>query len=151
MMPQLTSASIFMSMFFGLRGMANCPVESMKMGGYAWFVDLTSADPLYLLPILTSTSLFIHLYVGADGMSMDNFPPWLKMFFLAMPIISLPVMCAFPAALNVYWFTNNLISVSQARALKHKTLRQKLDIGEFIHWKPEDLPMNDFQKMFKDM
>ena len=39
--PIMFQLPIFMSMFFGLRGMANLPVESMCDGGLFWFSDLT--------------------------------------------------------------------------------------------------------------
>ena len=54
---------IFMSMFFGLRGMANLPLESMMHGGLFWFQDLTVADPFYALPLLTSASLYLQFKV----------------------------------------------------------------------------------------
>ena len=43
MLPLFGSAPFFMSMFIGLRGMANLPVESMCNGGFSWFTDLTIA------------------------------------------------------------------------------------------------------------
>ena len=46
--------------------MANCPVDSMKTGGLAWFSDLTVPDPFYILPILTSVTLFVQFYLGAE-------------------------------------------------------------------------------------
>jgi len=48
----LAMAPVFISFFFGLRKMANLPVESMKEGGLFWFTDLTLADPYYILPLL---------------------------------------------------------------------------------------------------
>ena len=59
--PMMIQLPVFMSFFFGLRGMANCPVESMSTGGALWFENLTLADPFYLLPILTSVSLYIQV------------------------------------------------------------------------------------------
>ena len=35
-----------------------------------------------------------------------------------LPLISLPIMTQFPAALNVYWLSNNIISVVQARVVR---------------------------------
>ena len=67
--------------------MANCPVDSMKTGGFAWFTDLTVADPTYILPILTSVTLFIQFYLGVEygtkisaskGMGKVNFWSVLK-------------------------------------------------------------------------
>ena len=61
-----------------------------------------------------------------------------------MPVVSIPVMINFPAALNVYWLTNNVISLVQSRVVRQPAVRERLGIGEMIKWKPEDLPMNNF-------
>jgi len=115
--PIFGTAAVFSSTFFALRGMANLPVESFKTGGILWFSNLTIVDPFYLLPVLTATSLFINIKVGGDG--ADQMPPVMKKILLILPIISFPVMCQFPLALNVYWFTNNLF-ITQQRLLSSK-------------------------------
>ena len=51
MIPMGAQLPVFMSFFFGLRGMTNCPVESMSTGGIFWFENLTVTDPFYLLPL----------------------------------------------------------------------------------------------------
>lgn len=56
-LPPLAQAPLFISMFMGLRGMCNVPVESLREGGILWFVDLTVPDQYYLLPIITSLTL----------------------------------------------------------------------------------------------
>ena len=48
---------IFMSVFFGIKGMTELPVASMKTGGMLWFTDLTIQDPYFALPILTAATL----------------------------------------------------------------------------------------------
>ena len=84
-------------MFFGVRGMTDVPVQSMVTGGALWFVDLTTPDPLRLLPVMTCTSLFVYLYTNAEGMNVSTFPPMVRKFMLVSPFLSLPVMCYFPA------------------------------------------------------
>jgi len=119
-----------MSMFFALRGMAELPVESMKNGGLSWFTDLTIADPYFLLPMLTSASLLVHIKVGGDGISVENQPDFVKKIFYAMPFISIPIMCQFPAALNLYWFTSNLFTITSSRIIGMKSVSKMLKIGE---------------------
>ncbi len=55
---------IFLSMFRGLRGMADLPMESLKTGGDLWFVDLTVPDPLFALPVLACCSFLVNIQVG---------------------------------------------------------------------------------------
>merc|ERR1712098_472778 len=103
--------------------------------------DLTLSDPMYILPLLTSSTIYLQLYLGADGLDASNMPPFMKKVMYALPLVSLPIMIQFPCALNVYWLTNNIISVFQSSLLRAPAVREKLGIGEMIKWKPEDLPM----------
>lgn len=126
--PLLCNGAIFMSMFFALRGMAELPVESMKTGGTLWFTDLTSMDPYFLLPVITCTSLIIHMKVGGDGQSLDSLPKGMQNFFYTLPILSIPVMCYFPTALNLYWLTSNIFTITSSRILSIESVRKALDI-----------------------
>ena len=89
-----------MSMFFGLRSMCYLPVESFTWGGLAWFGDFTVADPYYLLPALTSATLYLHLYLAADGASLDQAGPIMRRVMLAMPIFLFPLTMSFPSVSN---------------------------------------------------
>lgn len=55
---------VFLSVFVGIRQMANLPVQSMTTGGAAWFTDLTIPDPYYALPLITMATFFITIEVG---------------------------------------------------------------------------------------
>ena len=98
MVPMLVQAPIFISMFTGLRGMANLPVESMCTGGLYWFTDLTVSDPFYLLPLLTSTTLFLQLKLGADGVNFNHVGPIVgKVLKYGLPSIVFIATMNFPA------------------------------------------------------
>eukprot|EP00092_Neocalanus_flemingeri_P006572 GFUD01007085.1.p1 GENE.GFUD01007085.1~~GFUD01007085.1.p1 ORF type:complete len:432 (+),score=101.77 GFUD01007085.1:42-1337(+) len=147
--PIMCQASFFTSMFFGLRGMVNVPVQSLSSGGILWFTDLSIADPTCVLPVLTASTLFLQLYLGADGINLDTMPPIVKKLMFAMPLISIPVMINFSSALNVYWLTNNMISLVQSRVMKRPAVRTYLGIPEMTKWKPEDLPATYFHEELK--
>ncbi len=97
MMPLLIQFPFFMSMFMGLRGMANLPLESFTNGGLLWFTDLTVADPYYTLPLITSASTFLMFKMSADGVNTTNMGPIAKLFVKAMPVILFPITMNFPA------------------------------------------------------
>ena len=63
---QMAQVPIFISMFWGLRPMANLPIESMKTGGALWFPDLTVVEYFYGLPLLTTLTLIGVIQVGGD-------------------------------------------------------------------------------------
>jgi len=128
LVPVLGNASIFTTMFFALRGMTEMPVESLKTGGAFWFNDLTSSDPYFLLPVLTTSSLLLHLWIGGEGQSLDSLPPFMRKLIFALPIISFPVMCSFPSALNLYWLSSNIFTITQARLLSIPKIRESVGI-----------------------
>ena len=96
-LPIMCQFPIFASMFIGLRGMANLPLESMMSGGMLWFNDLTIPDPYYALPILTATSLYIQIKVGADGMQAQGMGPLMKHGMKLLPFGLLILTVKFPA------------------------------------------------------
>lgn len=88
---------IFISMFYGLRGMANLPLESMMHGGLFWFEDLTVADPFYALPLMTSMSMILQFRLAADGASLEAAGPLLKKVLMILPLVLLFFTIKFPA------------------------------------------------------
>merc|ERR1712080_227858 len=71
-----------------------------------------------------------------------------KLMF-ALPVVSIPVMIAFPAALGLYWVTNNFISLLQSAMMRRPAVRNYFSIPELIKRKPEDLPMTNFWEQMK--
>jgi len=58
---------IFISVYKGIREMAELPVVSMKSGGLFWFTDLTVADPYFALPLMTVATLLVTIEVRTQG------------------------------------------------------------------------------------
>ena len=142
--PMISSGIVFSTMFFALRGMANCPVESMKVEGLGWFLDLTVSDPLYLLPLLTSCTLALSIKWGVDSGDTTQMPPLMMNFMkFGIPLMTFPVMLTFPSALCLYWFTTNVISVLQGSFLRVPWVTKSLGVGELKTWSDADLPMKN--------
>lgn len=149
MLPLIVNGVVMTSMFFALRGMTNAPVASMTTGGTAWFTDLVASDPTFVLPLTAAGTIGLMMYFGADGVNLDTMPPIMKKIMIGLPIVSIPVMIAFPAALTVYWVTNNFISLGQSALMRRPAVRKYFAIGELIKWKPGDLPMTNFFEVIK--
>ena len=143
-------SAIFMTMFLALRGMTDVPVQSFKTGGALWFNDLTISDPFFLLPLLTTSSLLVNLWIGGEGQSLDTMPPPLRKVIFALPIISFPFMCYFPSALNVYWLTSNLFTITQARIISIPKVRDSVGIPELMV-RPKDENSMDFMKRVEEL
>ncbi|XP_059061482.1 mitochondrial inner membrane protein OXA1L [Achroia grisella] len=142
MIVPLAQAPLFISFFMGLRGMANCPVESMSYGGLWWFADLTVPDQFFLLPIITSATLYATIELGVDGGRMNSSNMQLMRYFLrAVPIIMLPFTVNFPGAILVYWCSSNFISLLQVGVLKVPKVRDYFKIPKLISHSAENLPI----------
>ncbi|XP_042213995.1 mitochondrial inner membrane protein OXA1L-like [Homarus americanus] len=137
----LAQAPIFISMFVGLRGMANLPLESFKDGGIFWFTDLTVCDPLYLLPIITSITMLATIELGTDGAKLNAQNMHLMKYVLrGIPILVFPFTLSFPAAVLCYWVSTNLFSLIQVGFLKIPSIRKYFKIDQLVTHKKESLP-----------
>ncbi|MPC63126.1 Mitochondrial inner membrane protein OXA1L [Portunus trituberculatus] len=134
-------APIFISMFIGLRRMANLPLDSLKEGGLAWFMDLTLADPYYLLPIITSCTMLATIELGTDGarLSSQNMQA-MKYVLRGLPFVIFPFTMNFPAAILCYWVSTNMFSLVQVGFLRVPAIRDYFQIDPLIKHKPETLP-----------
>jgi YidC/Oxa1 family membrane protein insertase len=54
---------IFVSFFLAVRNMSE-KMPSFKTGGAYWFLDLSTPDSLYILPVLTALTFLITVEVG---------------------------------------------------------------------------------------
>nr|XP_057923388.1 mitochondrial inner membrane protein OXA1L isoform X2 [Doryrhamphus excisus] len=139
----LAQAPIFISFFIALRKMSYLPVPSMQTGGTLWFMDLTAADPFYILPLAVTGTMFFILELGAEsGVDNPNLRA-MKTVFRIMPFVILPLTINFPTAVFTYWLTSNCFSLAQVALLRHPLVRDKLKIPERIKHPPSALPQND--------
>ncbi|XP_063539953.1 mitochondrial inner membrane protein OXA1L-like [Cydia strobilella] len=142
MLVPLAQAPFFISFFMGLRGMANCPVESMTYGGLAWFMDLTVPDQYFLLPLITSATLWATIELGVDGGRLEASNMVMMRYFLrAIPIVMIPFTINFPGAILVYWCSSNFISLIQVGVLKLPAVRDYLKIPKLVKHTAEALPI----------
>lgn len=142
MLVPLAQAPLFISFFMGLRGMANCPVESMTYGGLAWFTDLTVPDQFFLLPVITSATMWATIELGVDGGRLDAQNMQMMRYFLrAIPVIMIPFTINFPGAILVYWCSSNFISLIQVGLLKVPAVRDYFKIPKLIKHSQESLPI----------
>lgn len=137
---------VFLSVFVGIRQMANLPVDSMTTGGMAWFTDLTIPDPYYALPVLTMATFLCTLEFGVDGVRAESLSRNMRYAMRAMPFIMLPFIINFPSAMLVYWFTTNIFSFVQMLFLKIDPVRKYFKIPKMVKHDPSIL--NQDQKPF---
>ncbi|EUB58458.1 Mitochondrial inner membrane protein OXA1L [Echinococcus granulosus] len=145
----LIQVPIFLSVFAGLRGMAQLPVESLQTGGLGWFADLTVCDPLYILPLYSMSSIFLMFEFGAD-MSSQGLTPGVRLAMRVFPVVGFFMIMHMPSALLWYWSISNTISILQALTLRTKSVRTYLKFPEKVEPPPQLKNRKGFVEGFKE-
>jgi len=127
---------VFLSVFIGIRQMANLPVESMTTGGALWFSDLTISDPFYALPVLTCATFFATVELGVDGVRAASLSTTARTVMRLLPVIMFPFILNFPTAMLCYWLTSNVISLFQVLFLRIASVRTFCKIPPLVKHDP---------------
>ncbi|HKY40178.1 MAG TPA: membrane protein insertase YidC [Polyangiaceae bacterium] len=108
-LPQLASMPVWFALYTTLQ----TAVELYNIP-FLWFPDLSSADPLYILPfIIGATSFFQQKIMPPQG---D--PAQQKMMLYFMPAMFTVFMLFLPAGLGVYMFTNGVLGILQQQGVE---------------------------------
>ena len=151
-LPRIVNGIIFTSMFFALRGMSSCPVESMKDQGMGWFSDLTICDPLSILPVLISTLLALNLRLIATSIDqgqyyMMKYGTTMKSFTngqqYVIPFLVFPAALKAPAAVGLYWVTTNLCTLIQEYLLRNHVTMKIFGLEKLKVWRDDELPFKN--------
>ena len=83
----------------------------MRQADFAlWINDLSSPDPMYVLPVLFGISMFLQQKLSGQAMTME---PMQQRIMTIMPIGLAVFFSFFPAGLVLYWFVSNLVGIIQ--------------------------------------
>ena len=112
-LPVLIQIPVFIALYWVI-------IESVEMRHapfIGWIVDLSSSDPLYILPILMGISMYIQQKLNpapTDAMQQK--------IFMALPFIFTFLFATFPSGLVLYWLTNNILSIGQQYIINKRAL-----------------------------
>ncbi|MFW2178148.1 MULTISPECIES: membrane protein insertase YidC [unclassified Moraxella] len=110
-LPVILQMPIFLALYWVL-------VESVQLRHAPWILwikDLSSMDPLFILPLLMGGAMFFQQHLNPQPQD----PMQAKMMKF-MPIIFTVFMLFFPAGLVLYWTVNNLFSMAQQYLINKK-------------------------------
>jgi YidC/Oxa1 family membrane protein insertase len=110
-LPILVQIPVFIALYWVL-------LESVEMRQAPWMLwiqDLSTRDPLFILPILMGVTMIIQYKLNPPPMD-----PIQKKIFMALPLVFTVFFAFFPAGLVLYWFTNNLFSIGQQYLITRK-------------------------------
>ncbi len=95
--------------FFAIYRVLLNAVELQGEGWIFWIEDLAKMDPYFILPILMGGTMFWQQYITPTNFT----DPMQEKIFKFLPLIFTFFFITFPAGLTLYWFVNNLFSISQ--------------------------------------
>ena len=116
-LPILVQMPVFIGIFYVIRqfggytvgGRTVPPTEpSFHDGGILWFQNLSAADPIHLLPIISALTM-----LAATEITAKNIHPQQRWLMRLLPIGITIFLFNFPAGLFVYWITSNLVTLVQ--------------------------------------
>ncbi|KAB8113361.1 hypothetical protein EE612_052342 [Oryza sativa] len=120
----LIQGPIFMSFFFAIRNMID-KVPSMKGGGSLWFTDLTTPDPLYILPVLTALIFLVTVELNLqEGMEGNPMARKMKNFSRGMAVLTVPFTMSFAKGIFCYWITSNLFTLTYGFVIRRPAVRK---------------------------
>ncbi|KFY39567.1 hypothetical protein V495_05877 [Pseudogymnoascus sp. VKM F-4514 (FW-929)] len=97
---------------------------SMATEGPLWFVDLTAADPLLILPFALSATMMLHLvpshYFSRTAAPVGTPSAFQRRLRNALKLLALaagPLTLALPAGILYYWISTMLVSFAQGQLL----------------------------------
>ncbi|WP_404300957.1 membrane protein insertase YidC [Alicycliphilus denitrificans] len=103
-LPIMIQIPVFIALYWVLLS----SVEMRNAPWIGWIHDLSSPDPLFILPLLMTLSSL--LQTALNPAPPD--PMQAKMMWL-MPLMFSVMFFFFPAGLVLYWLTNNILSIAQ--------------------------------------
>ncbi|KAI9863656.1 MAG: Mitochondrial inner membrane protein oxa1 [Trichoglossum hirsutum] len=107
-----------------MRAMANLPVPGLENGGVAWFPDLTTTDPFYIMPLATGAMFLLVMKKGGE-LGTSNLSPTVQKFLTyGFPTMTVVFMSGWPATLQLSFFVSSIISYLQATAFRNPAFRR---------------------------
>lgn len=103
-LPILIQMPVFLSLYWVL-------IESVELRQapfMLWINDLSTKDPIYVLPLLMGISMFVQFKLNPKPPD-----PMQEKIFMIMPVLMAGFMAVFPAGLVLYWVVNNTLSIAQ--------------------------------------
>ena len=105
-----------MPIFFALYQTLSTSIELYHAPFIWWWVDLSSPDPLYVLPIILGALMFIQQKLTPIQMDATQ----AKVMLYAMPLMMTFFMLLLPTGLCLYMVTSSAIGITQQRYMYWK-------------------------------
>jgi YidC/Oxa1 family membrane protein insertase len=111
---------ITMPVFYGLFFVLEYSLE-LRHAAFLWIPDLSSPDPLYILPIIYAAVMLGTQWLNPVAAGMD--PTQAKMMKV-MPLLFTVMFAFFPAGLCLYYAVNGIVGLGQQWWITHHVDRE---------------------------
>jgi YidC/Oxa1 family membrane protein insertase len=103
-LPMLIQLPVFLSFYWVLLE----AVEMRQAPFFGWIQDLSSKDPLFILPIIMAGAMFLQYKLQPTPAD-----PVQAKVFMILPLVMSVTFAFFPAGLVLYWVTNTILTIAQ--------------------------------------
>jgi len=110
-LPIVVQIPVFISLYWVLLE----SVELRQSPFIFWIHDLSGHDPYFVLPLLMGISMF-----AQQRLNPTPPDPMQAKIMMALPIVFTFLFLFFPSGLVLYWFVNNLLSITQQWVITRK-------------------------------
>ena len=111
---------------------------AMLVEGMLWFPDLSSPDPICILPILGGLVNVLNM-LNTTTTNSNTVMRKMRKYILFMPLISIPIQMTFPVAFNLYWIASSSVQLSILLAFRTDSFRHFMGV-------PDHLPGSKLEK-----
>jgi YidC/Oxa1 family membrane protein insertase len=90
---------------------------------FLWLPDLSTKDPLYILPMLLAASMFLMQWLSLKAVDQPN--PQMKLMMWMMPPMMLLIFLNLASGLNLYYVVSNIATVPQQIWISNERKKMK--------------------------
>ena len=90
---------------------------------FLWMPDLSTKDPLYILPMLLAGSMFLMQWLSMKSIEAPN--PQMKMMMWMMPPMMLLIFLNLASGLNLYYVVSNIATIPQQLWISNERKKMK--------------------------
>jgi YidC/Oxa1 family membrane protein insertase len=117
-LPMLVQMPLFIAYFEVLSN-----VIELRQAHWFWLTDLSTPDPLHILPILIILSMFLTQYITPSP-GMD--PAQRRMMAFMMPVFMGFILWHYASGLALYWGTSNLINLAMQVGINQSRIGKEM-------------------------
>lgn len=118
-LPLIAQMPILIGIFWAIRDYTYIGSPS-----FLWMHNLSEADPLYILPVLSAFTTYIQQKQTMTEMNQQT-----KMMMIFMPLFIGWISCTFPSGLVIYWVISNVMQIAQQWWMYRGDSKQKGEVA----------------------